>query len=182
MKNKGMTIIELIISLAMLSVSMVFMYSLMVNLQNKKNESDKFTDNVIMISEIENVIQEELVSEFSYGKNELTSVIISANTDTDPDNSKPEISFDLAKNSKVVNRKIIFTNEGVTIQNNEGKVIRKWVFLEKVSYIKANKKCSYEDPLFTLNYNVYLYSDTDKIIDVIHIPLGLTTTSFTGTC
>ncbi len=63
LNKNGMTLMELIVSVALISVIMIFMYKLIADVRSDKNENDKITDNIIKISEIEIAIQNIIVKE-----------------------------------------------------------------------------------------------------------------------
>lgn len=60
--NKGMTLVELLISVVLISVIMIFMYQLIDDVRRDKKSSDYLMDNLIKISEIEVAIQNKLIN------------------------------------------------------------------------------------------------------------------------
>ena len=77
--NKGMTLTELLVSIVMLSVSMVLMYSLITNLQNRKNEVDLRTNDLVKIADIESNMQNFIMKPYNYGKKVINNVTVSIN-------------------------------------------------------------------------------------------------------
>ena len=75
--NKGLTLIELLISIVMLTISIVLMYGLMSNLQKKRVEVDSRTKDIVKISDIEQTIQEYMMGpvDVNYGRQNATIAI-----------------------------------------------------------------------------------------------------------
>ena len=53
LNNKGMTLMELLVSVVLISVIMIFMYKLIADVRNEKKKNDKITDNILKISEVQ---------------------------------------------------------------------------------------------------------------------------------
>lgn len=90
LNNFGMTLMELIVSVALISVIMIFMYKLIADVRSDKNENDKLTDNIIKISEIEvevqNLIIKENVSEVTLGDGSIEFPNLNINFSKENDN------------------------------------------------------------------------------------------------
>lgn len=60
--KKGMTLLELLVSVVLISVIMLFMYKLIADVRSEKKEVDKITDNVIKLNEIEAKAQDIILN------------------------------------------------------------------------------------------------------------------------
>lgn len=92
LNNYGMTLMELVVSVALISVIMIFMYKLIADVRSEKNENDKLTDNIIKISEIEveiqNLIIKENISEISLYNGSIEFPNLTVNFSEEGDNVK----------------------------------------------------------------------------------------------
>lgn len=59
--KKGMTLLELLVSVVLISVIMLFMYKLISDVRSEKKENDKLTTNLVKISEIEAKLQKIII-------------------------------------------------------------------------------------------------------------------------
>lgn len=167
MNKKGMTLMELLVSLAMLSVSLVFVYSLIVNLQHKKTVSDNYTDNLIKIAEIENKIQYELFGVINYGEKKVQAVNI---TSTDS-----SLKVTLEKDGVIHTKNIALEKNSngleILIKDSSNNIIRKWKldnvsdFKVKENYLKTN-----DSKAINYQYTIYLYDQFENVSDSIIIP------------
>ena len=183
MNNKGMTLIELIITIAMLSVAMTFMYGLMTNLQRKKNDNDAYTDNLMKIVDIETGIQKSIMNDFDFGREEVTKVRVWNdlwfNGNDTNDHSKVTghyIRLDVYMDGVWYEKSIGINDKGRTVRvrykkNNAWVDDKIWKFDSEVQGININENCHrYIDSLFC-QINLYLYDDNKKVLDTINIPL-----------
>lgn len=151
LNKNGMTLIELLVSVVLISVIMIFMYKLISDVRNDKKENDKFTDNLIKISEIEVEIQNLIVKE------NISTISLSDRSVEFP-NLKVEFGEDSDGNLLVTLDK-----------NNDGFSDKKWT-LENLS-LDGHIYC-YEDKVdeyHLINLKIYL-KNNNKIIHVIEIP------------
>lgn len=82
--KKGMTLIELLVSVVLISAIMIFMYKLISDVRTEKNEIDKITDNSIKINEIEAKLQKIILDNklnriVSYDSNDKKYMVFSLN-------------------------------------------------------------------------------------------------------
>lgn len=185
MNKKGMTLMELIISIAMLSVGLVFMYGLMVNLQNKKSKNDAHTDDLVKIAEIETEIQKSIMSFTDFGQDSVNSVVI---CDSGNDSSYDLVGIIITDNGKTQSKEIgwskVGTNSSIIIKNkNESgvwNVERKWNLNESINNIDATIKCNNDalEKEVMCQLNFYLKDVDNNIIDAINVPLYYKTNSF----
>lgn len=160
LNNKGMTLMELIVSVALISIIMIFMYKLISDVRYEKKENDKITDNIIKISEIEVAI-ENIIDEKSPNKVKL-------------ENGKVEFY----NNSQKI-ATLSYNEVGVfEISNILTSEIKKWT----LSDIKVNSSCvDYDSDNKILNIKVYLISNENNIY-TIEIPyFNKSLTSVSGT-
>ncbi|MBQ9834570.1 MAG: prepilin-type N-terminal cleavage/methylation domain-containing protein [Bacilli bacterium] len=192
MNKKGMTLIELIVSIAMLSVALVFMYGLMTNLQRKKNDNDAYTDNIMKIVDIETKIQNVLMDDFEFGREEDISEIRLWNDiwlDEDDKKSSQYIRLDVKLDGIMYEKAIGVSNKGRMIMvreklphatgvEKEWKNINVWNFGEEVKSVKISENCSWNKPSLHCQINIYLFDDSNKIIDSINVPFYFVTDKF----
>lgn len=192
MNKKGMTLIELIISIAMLSGVLVFMYGLMVNLQKKKNDSDAYTDNFIKIAEIETEIQKSIMGYLNFGRDKLGKVRIwndlwcSNNDINNPKNVNYHgVRIDMYdKNNTLINQMQVSLNPKTRvlrlrrIENNTWVDSKLWTLDKAVAGYRIGENCQlYNSNLYCQIY-ISLYNDEDKIIDAINMPIYIPTNYF----
>ncbi len=82
LNNKGMTLTELLVSITMLSVAMVLMYSLMSDLRKRQKEVSYRTNDMIRVSDIEYKLQESIMKSSDYGRDAINSVKIEKSSST----------------------------------------------------------------------------------------------------
>ena len=149
LNNKGMTLIELIVSVALISILMIFMYKLISDVKYEKKENDKITDNLIKISEIEVTVQEFLLSRDIY----RISV------------SNSSINFYSILDSNLASLR--FNDDGsLNFHIRTPSQTTKWTFSDLY-----DKSICYEaqEDYETINIKIYLKSN-DKNIYTIEIP------------
>ena len=169
MNKKGMTLMEVIISIAMLSVALVFMYGLMVNLQHKKNVSDAYADNLIKIADIETQIQKEFFDFISFGQVVFSEANIEAKNDSNAKNESLSISIN--KNGKVQNKTVYFYPNEIIIKEKNESIIKKWTLNNNaISIEKSIVEKIYGKKLF-YQYKIYFKDAEENIIDFISIPI-----------
>lgn len=162
---KGMTLMELLVSVALISVIMIFMYKLIADVRNEKKENDKFTDNIIKVNEIMVAIQNTVINE------NVTSV----NFNYDENNNEHNIEFFVDDvliskfNIKNVDEKAVFN---LTDKNNQK---QKWI----INGLQADKVCynSYKawwsDESIKVGWNINIripLKNKESIVHVVEIP------------
>lgn len=191
LNNKGMTLMELLVSVLLISVIMIFMYKLISDVRSSKRENDKIMDNIIKISEIEVDSVNEFTSELSYDKNEINIIRI-WNDIWYIDSKKINahyIRFDLIKNAGTSREYAIGIGKNdqkqfeIHIRNkNTGtwKTIKKWTLSKEVKDIEVKEKCNYKSKQLVCEVDLNLLSDNNKIIYTISYPLYFYTNSFSS--
>ena len=146
--NKGLTLIELIVSIALISVIMIFMYRLMANITFEKDNDYIATGNMMQRNEIINNIEKELT------KKEIASI-------TNEDNI---IRF-LDNENKELYSIIIDTSDTLLLQK-EGQTIHKWKI--KGGMIANNINCSSlpleEYSIYSCRINIYTTNINNRIL------------------
>lgn len=167
MNKKGMTLMEVIISIAMLSVALVFMYGLMVNLQHKKNVSDAYADNLIKIADIETQIQKEFFDFISFGQVVFSEAEIKAKEDS----LSISINKNINKNGEVQTKTVGFSPNEIIIKDGNESIIKKWTLNNNASSISYFTAEEYKDKKLFYQYKIYFKDAEEKIIDFISIPI-----------
>lgn len=62
MNKRGMTLTELIVSVALVSVIMVFMYQALSLVRKDKKKNELLTNNIVKISEIETIVENAMIN------------------------------------------------------------------------------------------------------------------------
>lgn len=163
MNKKGMTLMEVIISVAMLSVALVFMYGLMVNLQHKKNVSDAYADNLIKIADIETQIQKEFFDFISFGQVVFSEVNIEEKNDS--------LSISINKNGEFQTKTVDFSPNEIIIKEKNGSIIKKWTLNNNASSIENSIEKYTDGKKLFYQYKIYFKDAEEKIIDFISIPI-----------
>lgn len=152
--KKGMTLLELLVSVVLISVIMLFMYKLISDVRNEKEENDRLTNNLVKISEIEAKLQEIIIN---YNLNQVS-------------NGSKYMVFNIKRNTVSHNVATLSFGEGGSIElvidsNLSGikKETVKWSLedaeFESVCYeINENKDLA--------NYKIYLSNN-----NLIEIPI-----------
>jgi len=103
LNNKGMTLVELIISVALISVVVGFLFKVVLDVKYEKDNPGYASNNQINRAEIIKTIQSELLA---YGLNEVSV-----------DSSKNNLEFILTNGNKITfditsnNKKLVYKNE-----------------------------------------------------------------------
>ena len=124
MNNKGVTLMELLVSIAMLSAAMALMYSMMANLQNKKKNLDIRSADLLKIADMENNIEKAIMGPVDYGRDKLSCLTITSGV-----NSR---TITMKKNDTTYNYTIKSTNNVIELS---GSYNYKWT-------LSNGKKCS----------------------------------------
>ncbi len=155
MNKKGSTLIELIISIALISVILVFMVKLLVDINNTESNNDYAKNNQIIRAEIIKAIETDI------GKKNLTNV-----TDTKGTN-KLVINFYYSDSTTA---KIEIENKSLTFTPSSGD-IRKWTLKEGEFYLDKFDKAFETDSsgnyqFLYLNIEVHTQNDNNTIFRV----------------
>ena len=174
--KKGMTLTELLVSIVMLSVSLILMFGLMSNLQEKKRDVDSRSDDLVIISDIEQRLQENIMDRYNidFGRADISA--ISEKRPYSCDSGKSTCVDIIITNStgnhinkiKVLNKP---DSHGNTIINyDESSTHLKWTI--------KGKKCEMSDDMSMVD-NIYLvitcYNGSNKndssAVEYIKLPI-----------
>lgn len=146
LNKKGNTLIELIISIALMSIVLVFLMHLLVDLNNT-NTNNKFAkNNQINRAEIIRFIERDL------NKNTLTKVLDRSTSDA----LIIEFSFESGKNSTIT-----ATNKTFTYEDSED-YKRSWTMKDATLSKKANVLYNFDDRIYTLQIDIEIYTPNDS--------------------
>lgn len=148
LNNKGNSLIELIISIALMSVVLVSMVRLLVDLNNTNTNNDYAKNNQIIRSEILRVIENDL------NNNKLSNI-----TDR---STKDNLNFTMEFQDK--NATIKATKDKLTYTSSDGN-IRTWTMEDASIYTnKAKVKFSKDDnnQIFTLQIDIEIHTQNDN--------------------
>lgn len=168
--NKGMTLVELIISVALISIIMLFMYKLILDVRKEKKEINSLTDNILKISDIEVKVFNKYMEHVNYD-NVFEKAIVSNNSN----------SFTIILKEKDVSSQHIYN---INIQDNKlslsenSTLIEKWALTSDVKSITANKSCEYSNSHLNCLLEFVLNDEANKKIDTINFPLYVKTESY----
>lgn len=159
--NKGMSMVELLVCMAMLSVTMVFMYELITNLQAKRNKIDAEADNMVLIADIESTIQKELfgTEDYNFGRNKLNI------TTRDEDRNIIITKDRVDKVIQIISKNNI---ETITLEANN------WKLKKGIKYKGIDEEL-YTDSLSGKTYKTYIikFEDNSGNLQYIKIPMCL---------
>lgn len=191
LNNKGMTLMELLVSVLLISVIMIFMYKLISDVRTSKRENDKIMDNIIKISEIEVDTVNEFVSELSYEKGEIDLIetwqdIWYNKNDYETghfirldfyksDSTKLQyaigiVNSDIKKNPFEIQMRKVIDNSWV--------ILKKWTLSEDVKDIKINEDCLYNGNYLNCQIALDLLDQKKEVIYTINYPLYFYTKAF----
>ncbi len=179
LNNKGMTVMELLVSVALISVIMIFMYRLIADVRAEKNENDKITDNIIKISEIEVETINEITSQLSYEKNEIKNIDITK----EKNDTGEEILITIKKQTgEEFIYKIGYTKSSEDIfkiyLKNNSLLLKQWSLSQNIDEIEINKKDLYQNKQLVCQFDLLLKSN-NKTINNISLPLYFYTDTYT---
>lgn len=163
MNKKGMTLLELLVSVALISAIMIFMYKLISDVRNEKKEIDKLTNNSIKINEIEAKIQKTIL-EYNLNK------IIYSNSST------PQYLIFYLRNHPVA--QLYLSNDGtIELKINNLTGIERERIKWKLSNILIENVCYEINEYKNLaNYKIFLSNN-----NIIEIPIYNDELSMSGT-
>lgn len=172
MNKKGMTLMELVVSIALLSVALVYVYGLMTELQRKKNKTDDYNDNLIKIAEIEVDVQQHLLDFISMGRTKADEITIDATSSM--------LSLNITRTSAGITsnkeRRVTFLADEVVAEELSGgswTTLKRWSLSSRANSVDIKTKNHQESGYIIYDYKVYFLDDTDKVIDMINIPFYL---------
>ncbi len=155
LNNKGLTLIELIISVVLISIVMLFMYGVFNDVNNEKNDNSFAKDNQVNRSEIIKVLEDDLLSR---------SINISSINDFSTDTS---LKFDLYYSDG--KKATIEATETTFSYTNADGLLRKWTMKDStINYKKANvfynksNTTSADEGIYSLLINIEVYTDNDN--------------------
>ena len=162
--NRGVTLIELLVSIAMLGTVMILMYSLMTNIQNKKNNVDMKADDMIKIADMETKLQKAIMKPINYGRTPVSCVSISG------DNHRKTVT--IKRDNNTVNHTISASSNVI---NYSGNGTHKWT-------LKEGKNCSISSYISYLssaklgikpfaNITIECEDNNNKTVDYIGVPM-----------
>lgn len=196
--NKGMTLMELLVSVALISIIMLFMYKLISDVRSEKKDNDKVTDNILKISEIEVESINEIISELIYEKGELNTVRLWNDVWYNKDNNYVTghfVRIDIIKTDGVENnysiaikdnanhnnpleihiRKLIYDE---TSGSDVWTTLKKWTLSEEIKDIYIKEACDFNNKQLVCQINFDLLDGNDENIYTISYPLYFYTNIF----
>ena len=155
LNNKGLTLIELIVSVVLISIVMLFMYGVFNDVNNEKNDNSFAKENQVNRSEIIKVLEDDLLSR---------SINISSVNDFSTDTS---LKFDLYYSDG--KKATIEATETTFSYTNADGLLRKWTMKDatlnykkaRVLYNKSNETNN-EEGIYSLLINIEVYTDNDN--------------------
>lgn len=170
MNNKGTTLIEILISVVLISVIMVFMFNILVDLKNEETLSTQKSNDTLNRSSIIHLIQNDMISK------ELSSVTFCQDSTDNCDENHLYFTFTYKDNTKkvlkVYTKYLVYDDEIWNLDN--GKYL-----LSDMTYCFKNDAKSDDtseavtSPYYFLNINIPVTHDaTSKRkydIDIINI-------------
>ncbi len=153
LNKKGNSLLELIISIALISIVMAFLVKLLVDLNNKETNNDFAVKNQINRAEIIRAVESDLINK------KLKSI-----TDTASTKDTLKVTFTFLDNTTGV---IEATKNKFTYTNTEDK-IRTWTIkgatLDNIAHIYYDKddKKDGSDDLYSLVFSIEVYTTNDN--------------------
>ncbi len=157
LNNKGLTLIELIISVVLISVVMLFMYGLLNDANDENNDNSFARDNQINRSEIIKEVEEEFLTR----RIDLTDIVDESTDDT----LKATFKFSDGTSSVIEARQ-----DNLRYTNTKGEM-RKWTMqnatlnIDKAAlrYDKSSSEAGKGIYSFLLTIEVYTDNDANRI-------------------
>lgn len=150
--QKGSSLLELIISIALISVVLIFMMRLLVDLNNKETNSTFAKDNQIIRAEIIKEIESDL------GEKAIIDL-----TDEGSSTEQLNIKFMFSDQSS---SNIIVTEDKLSYTNSSGKT-RNWSMKNcnldfQKSQVKYVKDSGTNPKIYTLVINIFVYTNNEQ--------------------
>lgn len=152
LNKKGTTLIELIISLALISVVLIFMIKMLIDINDTVTNSDFSKQNQVMRAEVTRYIEKDLVRKSLSGVSRSVS------------NGNITVNFSFKDGSSSV----ITTNRNTntfTYKNVDNKT-RKWVFSDDCEIAdKVTVSYARDSKIYTLIVNIEIYTTNNRNIE-----------------
>lgn len=147
LNNKGTTLAELLVSIALLSVVLVFMFRLLVDINNEQN-NDTFANN-------NQVVRAEVIR---YIENDLNNKTLSNISRKENNKNELTINFHYTDGESTV---IVAKTNEITITNSVGET-RRWTFKDCSLYpSKALAYYKLDDNIVSININIEIHTNND---------------------
>lgn len=146
LNKKGSSLVELVISIALMSIVLVFMMKLLVDLNNTETNNSYANKNEIIRSEIIKMINNDLNS------NDLKSI-----SDTSTDNELI-LTFSFNNNTS---SKLNVKSDTITYKTSDNNT-RKWTLKESQAYPKCAKVTkSIDDNIYVFEIDIEIHTNND---------------------
>lgn len=196
MNSKGMTLMELIVSVALISIIMIFMYKLISDVRYEKKENDKITDNILKTNEIAVDSVNEIVSLLNYQDGQIDTVEIWNDIWYNGDNEKIDgqyIRIDIILSEKVRHSYSIAIKKSTVIDepfyleirkfggvtsNSWTPSLKRWTLSDDVKDINIKENCNFNGKNLFCQFDLELKDSNNKIISTISYPLYFYTNDF----
>lgn len=172
--NKGMTLIELIVSVALISIIMLFMYKLISDVRNEKKENDKLANNIITISEIivdlENRITKQDITKIQVTKYWQSYVIFYNYTMS---NEKYTVSFEFKKKNNGIIISVSNSKEVNGSYQVQPYSVKKWTINDlmlDLNAVEIRRNPKNSENLKFINIIIPLKDSNGKIVSNIELP------------
>lgn len=148
LNNKGMSLVEVIISIALISVVLVFMIKLLIDVNNTQTNNDYAKDNQVVRTEILRAIH-----------NDLNSKTLRSIDDSSSTSNTLSIRFQFTDNSS---SQITATETGLTYRSSTNNT-RRWQFVDcTLDYTHADVYLSKEKNIYTLTIDIAIYTINER--------------------
>ncbi len=155
LNNKGLTLVELIISIVLIVVVMLFMYKLLSDVNNEKNDDSYAQQNRVIRAEIIKKIEDDI----------FTKKLTNITDESTSGNLKIRFSFEDGTTSRILATSSTLTYEptGYVASATSGKNAKqKWTMKEcslNVDQVKINYKQN--NNIFSILLNIEVYTGND---------------------
>lgn len=154
LNKKGSTLMELVISIVLISVVLIFLMRLLVDLNNTETNNSYAKDNQIIRSEIIRTIEND------FNENVLKAISDKSDVEVDDKTLKVEFSFEKGNSSLEVSEK------SVSYTNIDGNT-RRWtikdgtIYPNKASVNLMNHKEDDSNGVYVLEINIEIHTSND---------------------
>ncbi|MEG0977344.1 MAG: prepilin-type N-terminal cleavage/methylation domain-containing protein [Clostridia bacterium] len=153
LNKKGTTLVELIISVALISVVLMFMFKLLIDINNDQTNNTFANKNQINRAEIIKTIETDLTNKTIKGINSNGS---------NKTNLNINFSFSDGSTSKIIATENSFIYKSKT-SNNIETTNKKWTIESATLYTNSAKVYySKDNNFYTLNINIEIHTTNDK--------------------
>lgn len=150
LNNKGITLVELIVSIALISIVIMFLFRLLVDVRYSNSSIDFSRENqqtrAIILKTIQEDLLEKKLNGFSIGGDNASELSIN-------------LKFKEGLNSKTA--QIIVTQDTLTYKNYDEDITEKWSLKDKEENLKFNIQC--------VKYYTSFMSEENKESDFYYI-------------